>query len=70
MKQRQPIAMQNTNSGYTAMPTRFRTTPEPPKMLTPAAKDHATNTRYTGIRAMVGSPSALSMAAMTKGNSV
>lgn len=39
-------------------------------MLTPAAKDHATNTRYTGIRAMVGSPNALSIAAMTKGKSV
>jgi hypothetical protein len=39
-------------------------------MLTPAAKDHAMSARYTGIRAIVGRPNALSIAAMTRGNRV
>lgn len=52
------------------MPTLFLRTPEPPRILIPAARDHAIKTRYTGIRAMVGSPIALSRAAMTRGKSV
>lgn len=52
------------------MPTRFFTTPLPPKMLTPAAKDHATRNRYTGTRATVGMPKAERSAAITKGNKV
>lgn len=52
------------------MPTLFLRTPEPPRILIPAARDHAIKTRYTGIRAMVGSPIALSRAAMTRGKRV
>lgn len=52
------------------MPTRFFTTPEPPRMLTPAANDHAMSTMYTGTRAIVGRRRALSIAAMTSGKRV
>ena len=52
------------------MPTRFFTTPEPPRMLTPAANDHAISTVYTGMRAIFGRWRALSSAAMTSGKSV
>jgi hypothetical protein len=52
------------------MPTRFLTTPEPPRILTPAASDHATSTMYTGILAIMGRPIALSIDAMTSGNKV
>jgi len=53
-----------------ARATLFFTTPDPPRMLTPAANDHATSTMYTGIRAIVNNPSALSSAAMTRGKMV
>jgi hypothetical protein len=52
------------------MPTRFRTTPDPPIIDTPAARDHAMRTRYTGTLTMMGMPMALRSAAMTSGNSV
>ena len=52
------------------MPTRFFNTPEPPRILIPAARDHAIKTRYTGIRGIVGRPMALRRAAITKGKSV
>lgn len=52
------------------MPTRFCTTPLPPRILTPAASDHATRTRYTGILGMVGSPRADISEAMTRGKRV
>ena len=52
------------------MTTRFFTTPDPPRMLTPAASDHRTSTIYTGIRAIAGSCRALRSDAMTRGNKV
>lgn len=52
------------------MPTRLRNTPDPPRILTPAASDHAIRTRYTGMRAIVGRPKALSREAITRGKSV
>ena len=53
-----------------ASATLFLTTPDPPKMLTPAANDHATSTMYTGMRAIMNSPTALSSDAMTRGKIV
>ena len=52
------------------MPTLFLTTPEPPRMLIPAAIDQAISTRYTGTLAMTGRPKADNIEAMTSGNSV
>jgi hypothetical protein len=46
------------------------TTPLPPRILTPAANDHATSTRYTGILAICGRFKAESNDAMTSGKRV
>lgn len=52
------------------MPTLFFKTPEPPSMLTPAAKDHAVSAIYIGILGIIGKFRALSNDAITRGNRV
>lgn len=52
------------------MPTRFCTTPLPPRMLTPAARDQRTRMMSIGMRATVVRRMAENMAARTRGNSV